>query len=178
MRRVSVVGSPGSGKTTLAGELSSRLGLPHIELDAMYHRPGWVPTPRDEFRAALRELMARHPGWVIDGNYRSLVQDLIWERADTVVWLDPPRASVMAAVVRRTLSRIFLQRELWNGNYERFRSLFDRRPEENLILWTWTRFRVYRERYASAMTDEANGDLEFVHLRSRRRVREWLRTLA
>lgn len=176
MLRVSVVGSPGSGKTTVGAEIARRLGVPHIELDALYHQPDWAPTPRSEFRNALRPLLAGE-GWVVDGNYRSLVQDMIWDRADTVVWLDPPRVRVMAAVVRRTLVRTLLRRELWNGNYERFRSLFDRRPEENLVLWTWTRFRVYRERYATAMTDEANADLEFVHLRSRRRVRRWLRTL-
>ena len=103
-----------------------------------------------------------------------MVQDLVWERADTVVWLDPSRVAVMWNVVRRTFGRMMLRKELWNGNRERFRNLFDRRPEENIILWSWTQFPAYRERYRAAMVDSENDRLGFVRLRSRREIREWL----
>jgi adenylate kinase family enzyme len=74
MRRVSVVGAPGSGKTTIGRRLAARLDVPFIELDAIYHQPGWTELPRDEFRARVSELAAVD-GWVVDGNY-SVVQDL------------------------------------------------------------------------------------------------------
>jgi adenylate kinase family enzyme len=176
MKRISIVGTSGAGKTTVAAKLAERIGLPHIELDALYHQPDWQPAPREELREALRSII-HQPGWVIDGNYGSVARDLVWAAADTVVWLDPSRAAVMAGVTRRTLSRVALRRELWNGNRESFRSLLDRRPEENIILWAWTQLPTLRDRYGRAMADPANGHLEFIHLQSRREVRRWLETL-
>ena len=62
MRRVSVVGCSGSGKTTVAIDLATRLGVPHIELDALYHQRNWHPTPRNEMRASVCQLI--YPsGW-------------------------------------------------------------------------------------------------------------------
>ncbi|MEN8041512.1 MAG: adenylate kinase, partial [Actinomycetota bacterium] len=105
MRRISVVGSSGSGKTTAARAVAERLGYPHLELDSVFHLPGWTPLPDDEFRAAAAEFAAQ-PKWVIDGNYSSHgVQDIVWGRADTVVWLDPPKRTAMRQVTWRAVSR-------------------------------------------------------------------------
>src|SRR5438270_297238 len=50
--RVSVVGTSGSGKTAVSSELAARLGIPHFELDATFHQPGWTELPVEDFRAA------------------------------------------------------------------------------------------------------------------------------
>jgi adenylate kinase family enzyme len=92
VRRVSVVGNSGSGKTRLGRMLAERLGVPFVELDAIFHQAGWQPLPPEEFRARV-EAAAAGDGWVIDGNY-STVRDLVWARADTVVWFDLPRLTV------------------------------------------------------------------------------------
>ncbi|HEX2361691.1 MAG TPA: hypothetical protein VHI11_06435, partial [Jiangellaceae bacterium] len=92
MRRVSVVGNAGSGKTKLARELAARLRVPHVELDAIFHQPNWTRLPTDEFRQRVADAVAGD-GWVVDGNYSS-VRDLVWQRADAVVWLDFSRATV------------------------------------------------------------------------------------
>jgi adenylate kinase family enzyme len=116
VQRISVVGNSGSGKTTLARSLAGVLGLPHLELDAVFHQPGWQPLDRSIFRARVDEFtLAR--GWVVDGNY-SAVRDIVWSRADTVIWLDLPRWRVMRQVVGRTLRRVATGAELWNGNRE------------------------------------------------------------
>ena len=86
VRRVSVVGNSGSGKSTLASALAEHLEVPWIELDSIYHQPGWIPLPAPDFRARV-EAAAAGDAWVIDGNYTA-VRDLVWARADTVVWLD------------------------------------------------------------------------------------------
>jgi adenylate kinase family enzyme len=83
VHRVSVVGNSGSGKSTLAAALARHLDAPWIELDSIFHQPGWVPLPRDDFRARV-ETLAGGDNWVIDGNYTA-VRDLVWARADTVV---------------------------------------------------------------------------------------------
>jgi adenylate kinase family enzyme len=92
VRRVSVVGVSGSGKTTVARELAARLSVPHVELDAIYHQPDWAGLPAEEFWSRVAGI-ASGQGWVIDGNY-SAVQPLVWQYADTVIWLDPPRPRV------------------------------------------------------------------------------------
>ena len=74
--RVSVVGNSGSGKTTIATALSAALNAPHLELDGVFHQPGWVPLEEAEFRRRVAEFVAA-PRWVADGNY-SAVQDLVW----------------------------------------------------------------------------------------------------
>lgn len=50
-RRIAVVGASGSGKTTFARRLAERLGIPHIELDAIHWGPDWTPARDDDFRA-------------------------------------------------------------------------------------------------------------------------------
>ena len=95
------MGNSGSGKSTLARVLAQRLSVTYVELDAIHHQPGWRPLPTADFRARVDALTAADR-WVVDGNY-SAVRDLVWERADTVVWLDPPRRTVMRQVIWRSL---------------------------------------------------------------------------
>lgn len=173
MRRISVVGSPGSGKSTLSAALAERLEVPHIELDAFYHQADWEPRPQDEFRAEIRGLMEA-PAWIVDGNYGSRVRDLVWAEVDTVIWLDLSKIRVMASVFRRTLGRVFGRKLLWNENRERLRNLFASDPVENLLLWTWTHFDHYRDTYSAASVDPSLSHIEFVQLRSRPEIRRWL----
>ena len=85
MRRIAVVGSSGSGKTTTARAISSGLGIPHVELDSVFHQAGWTPLPTDEFQDTVRTFTDQE-AWVVDGNYTSQgITDLVWPRADTVV---------------------------------------------------------------------------------------------
>ncbi len=162
MRRVSVVGNSGSGKTTFAADLARRMGVPHLELDSVFHQPGWVPLPPGEFRARVTEFTAA-PGWVVDGNYTT-VRDIVWDRADTVVWLDPPRWRVIRRITWRTLRRAVTRAELWNGNREPWANFFRPDPERSVIAWSWTRHRVYQDRYRHAMADPANAHLRFIRL--------------
>src|SRR2546423_12098783 len=105
MRRVIVVGTSGSGKTTLARQLAARLGVPHIELDALHWQPNWTPTPPDQMRQKVIAALKNAPdGWTICGHYRA-IRDAIWPFADTVIWLDYPMATVFSRVIVRTLRR-------------------------------------------------------------------------
>jgi len=102
MKRVAVVGSSGAGKSTFARRLGERTGLPVIHLDELYWRPGWDPTPDDEWDQVVTELAAGDE-WIIDGNY-SRTMEMRARRADTVVFLDYPRVGCLARVLRRTLT--------------------------------------------------------------------------
>ena len=173
VRRVSVVGTSGSGKSTLARSLAARLGASFLELDSVYHQTDWVPLPTAEFRRRVSAVVAGER-WVIDGNY-SKVRDLVWARADTVVWLDLPRRTVMRRVAWRTLRRVAGRVELWNGNRERWRNFFTLDKEESVISWAWQTHATNRVKYQAAMANQANGHLRFVRLTSPAAVREFLR---
>ena len=172
MDRVSVVGNSGTGKSSLARKLAHRLKAPCTELDAIFHQPGWTELETTEFRRRLGVLVAQ-PRWVIDGNYQR-VRDLIWGRADTVVWLDLPRALVVRRVIWRTARRALTREVLWNGNRERLGNALAWEPERSIIRWSWTQHAAYGERYQAAMEDSALGHLSFHRLRSAAEVTAFL----
>jgi adenylate kinase family enzyme len=176
MRRVSVVGTSGSGKSTLAAALARRLGAPHVELDAIYHQPAWEPLPKEEFRTRVAALTADET-WVVDGNYASVL-GLVWQRADTVVWLDLPRHVIMRRLVWRTLRRFVLRTELWNGNREPWINFFSTDPEKSVIAYAWKHHPRNQERFSGARADPRNAHLTFVRLRTGREAAEFLRQLA
>ncbi|MFI1917805.1 hypothetical protein [Nocardia sp. NPDC020380] len=166
-RRISVVGTSGSGKSRLAHRISEVLAIPHIELDAIHHQAGWTPMPKDEFQAAVADRLAQD-AWVADGNYHGKLGDLVWTRADTVVWFDLPRRVVMRQIVKRTLTRALTGRELWNGNTENWRNMLSLNPERSVIMWAWKTHPENRARYLAAQTNPAYRHITFIRLRSRR----------
>ncbi|MGW8565024.1 toxin [Isoptericola sp. NPDC055881] len=174
MRRVSVVGAAGSGKSTFTRHLAAHLGVRPVELDALFWGPGWTPRPRDEFLADARAELAGD-AWVIDGNYSGL-QGEIWARADTVVWLDLPRPVVISQVYRRTLARVLDRTELWpgTGNRQRWRDVLLPWQKDSIVRWSWDQLQRHPERYGSAMADPAHAHLAFHRLRSRREVAAFL----
>jgi cytidylate kinase len=113
MRRVLIVGGPGTGKTTLGRSLASALGVPHTDLDRLaYEQPApgapfwqWTQVPDDRRRAAAQALAATD-GWVADGLFAGWTAPLR-DAADTIVWLDLPAAVATWRVVRRaTIDRL------------------------------------------------------------------------
>ena len=172
MQRVAVLGSSGSGKSTLARALAERLGVPRLELDAVYHQAGWTPLADDEFRGRVSTFL-QQDAWVVDGNYVH-VRDLVLHRADTVVWLRLPRRVVMRQVLQRTAGRILLRRELWNGNHESLRSSLSTDPERSIVAWAWTTHATYDDEYDAIAASPPAGQ-DWIVLRSRREVRAFLR---
>jgi adenylate kinase family enzyme len=173
MQRVSVVGNSSAGKSTFAAELAKIIGGEHIELDSIFHQPGWTELPREEFRTQIVERMAASERWVADGNY-SMVADLVRDQADTIVWLDLPKRYIRTRVVRRTFSRLINRTELWNGNRESVRNLFKADPNESIIMWAWTQHDVYTAKFEAAMADPRWRDKTWVRLKSPSAVAQFL----
>lgn len=177
MRRVSVVGMSGSGKSTLARAIAEQLEVPCIELDAIHHLPDWEPMPTDQFVAEVDRRTAAG-GWVVDGNYRQAVREgPVWDRADTVVWLDLPRHQAVRQVTGRTLRRVITREELWNGNRERWRDVCSLDPMRSMPLYVWTFYERKKAYLEAAMTDPARAHLSWVRLRSHEESAAWLASL-
>jgi len=101
VRRVVIIGCSGAGKSTFARILARQTNLPLIHLDREFWRPGWVETPRSEWRAKVIELVAGET-WIMEGNYGSSL-DLRLPRADTIIWFDYPRRRCLWRVVKRVV---------------------------------------------------------------------------
>lgn len=167
-RRVLVAGTSGSGKTTLAARVAAVLGVPHIEIDSLFHGPDWIKRPSFEDDVVR---FSAEPAWVTEWQYGS-VRDHLADRADLMLWLDPPTATVMRQVVRRTVVRRLRRQQLWNGNTEPplWTVLTDR---EHIVRWAWqtrnkTAARVERLR-------DRRPELPIVRLRSHAAAEKWLR---
>lgn len=138
---ICVYGPAGSGKSTLAQQISERVGVPHIELDAIFWKPGWAQKPLEEFRADVSVALAKCPdGWVCDGNY-SDSRDLILPLADTVVWWRPPFRVAFWRLLKRTIARARDGKLLWGTNRETWRKAFFSR--QSLILYQMTHWRKF-----------------------------------
>ncbi len=168
--RIAVVGTTGSGKTTLAQTLGKRLDLAVIELDSIHWGPNWTPIDLQVFRQQL-SLELEQPRWVVDGNYSQL-RDLIWSRADTLIWLDYAFPIIFWLLARRTIGRIARREVLWNGNRENFRGLFFSR--DSLFLWALKTHSRHRREFPECLQMPEYRHLNLIHLRSLKETQSWL----
>lgn len=172
-----MVGNTAAGKTTFSRRLARQLGVPHVELDALQFEPGWTVVPDDVLRERVRGALAETPhGWVADGNYAT-VRDLVWTRADTLVWLELPLRTLLTRLTRRTFARIIGREELWGtGNRESLRAHFASR--DSLFLWLVRSHRARRRECRAQLATADHAHLRVVHLRSSAAVERWLTTHA
>ncbi len=172
-RRISVVGTTGCGKTTLARQISQRLAIPQVELDALFWGPDWTQSPVEVFRERIAQALSGD-AWVVDGNY-GRARGAVWSRADTVVWLDYSLPVILGRLTWRTMRRIFTREELWSGNRETFSAQFFSR--DSLFLWALRSYPRKKREYALLLRTPEYAHLATVHLCSPRAAREWLEGL-
>lgn len=166
-RRVLVAGTAGSGKTAWASRIAGQLGIPHHEIDALYHGPNW--TPRSSFVADVVAFAAEDE-WVTEWQYSS-AREFLAARADVVVWLDLPIVTTMRQVTARTLRRRLRREVLWNGNRERsLWTLFT--DPEHIIRWAWKTRRSTAERIVVLMNEQPG--LPVVRLHAHSEASDWL----
>jgi len=173
LKRVVVLGTCGSGKSTLARRLAQRAGCAHVELDALHHGPNWTPAPILIFRERVREKTGAS-AWVVDGNYIALVSDIVWPRADTIIWLDISLDVVLRRIIRRSLGRILRRTQLWGGNRETWGALFGK---DSLVAWAVQSHRRHRRELPLRLAPPKLTDVSVVRLRSSDEVNRWLDSL-
>jgi adenylate kinase family enzyme len=169
IRRIAVVGPNGCGKTTLARSLSERIGVRYVELDLFRYDPGWTEVSDDLFWNRVAEQVGADQ-WVIDGNYGA-VRDIIWIRAEVLVWMDYALPVVVWRLLSRTVRRVLSGEEFANGNRERLSRLFSR---QSILLWTIRSHRPRRRLYEELLATPRYAHLRVVRFRSPSAAASWL----
>ena len=174
MERINVVGTTGSGKTTLAQTLAARLGTPYVEFDALMWGPNWAETPKKVFRQRVANALTGD-SWVADGNYSSRVRDIVWARADTIIFLDYALPLILWRLFQRSIQRSIGGEELWNGNRETIRAQFFSR--DSLFLWALKTYKRNRWQVPKTLMQLEYHHLLLVHLRTPGQARLWLESI-
>ena len=131
------------------------MDVPRVEIDALNWESNWTMAAPHVLRERVDAATAG-TAWVVDGSYGA-VRDIVWSRADTVVWLDPPLWRILPRLLARTVRRIRTGEELWNGNRETFRGAFLSR--DSLFIWV---LKTQRRRARLYLGELARP--EFAHL--------------
>ena len=172
MSRIVVIGNTGSGKTAVASRAAEALDVTHIELDALHWEPDWVEASRDVFRQKVTDAI-QIDSWVSDGNY-SKVRDILWKRADTIIWLDYPFHVSFLRLLRRTIRRIIYREELWNDNRESLRMAFS---TDSILLWSIKTHSRRKREYPEIMKDPEYSHIKFHRHRNPEETEAWLNSL-
>ena len=170
--RIVVVGRTGSGKTTFARELAAALRVPHVELDSLYFGPEFSTAPLAVLRERTSAAIAGER-WVTDGNKRA-VRDLVWPRADTIVWLDYSLGVSLWRLGKRARRRTSELRAEASKTGQRARLPRQLLAAAKGVLTALRSHAGQRREYSRLFTEPANAHLAVVRLRSPRAAREWL----
>jgi len=172
-RRICVVGTTGSGKSTMAGALASRLHIPHIELDAFHWEPGWKEADREQTRARVRAI-AQTDGWVMDGNY-GFLREILWPRAEALVWLNYPLALIFWRIWWRTWNRVLSREILWGTNRERLAEQFF--SKDSLFWWALKTHGKQKTNYTNLPALPESSHLKVYRLDTPRTARHFLSSI-
>jgi adenylate kinase family enzyme len=174
-QRIVVVGVTGCGKSRLAEKLADRLGMDFIELDAFFWKPDWVESGEEELRAKV-QAATRAPAWVLAGNYSKL-RDIIWPRAEVVVWLDYPYLLCFKRLWERTWRRWWTKELLWGTNYEKLWPQFRIWSKESLFYWQVHSYRKHKRVYSQLLGSPEYSHLQVFHFIHPSETEEWINSL-
>lgn len=171
--KINVVGTTGMGKTTLASTIAEILNIEHVEMDSLFWGENWTQPTQKEFLPIVNEAL-RGETWVIDGNY-SFTRHIIWEKVDSVIFLDYPKFIAIWRVTIRSIRRIITKEKIWGKNYESFKGAFF--GKNSLIKWLLTTYNRRRRQYYDFIESDEFVYINFVIFKNPRQTNKWLRGL-
>ena len=164
MQRVLVIGSGGSGKSTLSKRLGKALDLPVIHLDTLYWSPGWIEPDKVQWAETVRKLIGQAT-WIMDGNYSGTLAERV-AACDTVVFLDLPRIVCLWRVLRRLAKHRGKPRpDMADDCPERLNVTF--------LLWIWN-YPNRSRRKVVALLEKYRATKNVIHLRTRGEVERFV----
>ena len=175
--KINVTGTSGSGKSTFSKKLSALLDVPYIELDLLFWKKNWQASSDEELNQKLSNALSHAVnGWVLDGNY-SRTQPIKWQNVDIVIFLDYSFIQTFYQSVKRTVSRILSQRELWpnTNNKDTWKKAFFSR--DSIIFWMLKTYKKNRRQYIHNSTHKQYKHIQFVRLTSRKEAQLFLQLM-
>src|SRR5687767_12993486 len=173
--RIVVIGTTSSGKSTLAEQLAERLNLDFIELDALHWEPNWQEAPPEVFRARV-EKATQAERWIVAGNYH-VVRDLVWSKAEAVIWLDYSLWRIFWQLTRRTFARWWSQELLWSTNREPLLAHLKFWSKESLYNWLFKTYGRRKHEYPMLLSQPEYRHLNLIRFTHPKERDEWLRNL-
>ena len=174
-KRVVVVGVTSSGKSILAEKLAKRFDLNYIELDALNWEPHWQAAPPEVFRARV-EKATQAEKWIVAGNYH-IVRDLIWPKAEAILWLDYPLLTVLWQLTRRSFTRWWTQELLWGTNREPLWTHFKLWSTDSLYHWLFKTYWRRKRDYPTLFSQPEHQHLKLIRFAHPNETEAWLKSL-
>lgn len=175
-KRAVVIGVTGSGKSTLAENLANRFSLDYIELDALHWEPNWQGAPLEVFRARV-ENATQADTWIVAGNYH-VVRDLIWPKAEAILWLDYPLGIVFWQLTRRNFQRWWTQELLWGSNREPFWVHFKFWSTDSLYHWLFKTYWRRKREIPMLLSQPEFQHLHLIRFGHPKETQAWLENLS
>lgn len=162
MGKYLIIGSPGSGKTSLALKLSEKTKLPIYSLDQIFWKPGWQKVTQEEFISAIQQIRSLPPG-IIEGCYPKIIE-LCLDMTEIVIYLDISRYKCINRMLFRTLTHLGRQRpNAPEGCLERF--------DKNFFKYIWNFRKNYELKIRQSIEQYKN---EVIILRSSKQITRFL----
>jgi len=174
-RRIVVIGTTSSGKSTLAEQLAKRLDMDFIELDALHWEPNWQEAPLEIFRARVEKALQAER-WVVAGNYH-IVRDLVWPKAEAVIWLDYSLWRIFWQLTRRTFGRWWSQELLWGTNRENLWMHFKLWSQDSLFHWLFKTYWRRKREYPILLSQPEHQHLKLIRFTHPKETDAWLESL-
>lgn len=175
MKRINVIGSSGSGKSTFSRKLSEKINYPYLEMDSMFWQSNWVESSNEEFFTKLTEQTSQ-PTWVLDGNYNRTAS-IKWAEVDTIIWIDYSFSRTVYQAIKRAIIRSITKKELWEGtgNVESIRKSFF--SKQSIILWTLNTYKKNRIRYQKLFKDPNYQHINFIRITNPKMAKNFIKKL-
>ncbi|MDT9718609.1 DNA topology modulation protein [Paenibacillus sp. ClWae2A] len=168
MNRILVIGSGGSGKSTLSQKLSNILDLPVIHLDTYFWNPKWVPKPNEEWDKIV-EQFTNGDHWIIDGNY-SRTMDIRIKKADLIIFLDMPRLLCSYRIIKRRIMYHNKTRPDMNAGCKE-------KLDWEFIKWVWN-YRTRSRMNTIKELEQVKEHQQVIIIKTRKQVNELIERLA
>ncbi len=174
MKKINVVGTSASGKSTFSKALAQKLNLTYIELDDLFWLDDWEQASNDLFFEKLKnQIDLAENGYVIDGNY-SRSQPIKWKEIDTIIWLDLPFHLNLFRSLKRALSRVLSKRRLWKSlnNTESFKTMLSK---ESIVWWMIKTHKKNQQKYLKLINSNEYVDIHWIRLRNQTEMDKFLK---
>lgn len=174
-KHIVIIGTTSSGKSTLAKQIADMFNFKYIDLDALHWEPNWQEAPLDVLRERVKAA-TQAPAWVIAGNYHS-VRDIIWPKAEAIIWLDYSFWKIFWQLARRTFTRWWTQELLWGTNRENLWTHFKLWSQDSLFHWLFKTYWKRKMEYPILLGLPEYRHLKLIHFKHPNDTKNWINSL-